>query len=151
VGIHDYEDDPAKLRARYHSEHVEHGGMPDVLLNGWPGGRVITLEDHPHRGQPIMLTEFGGIAQSANSQPGSGVWGYSTSDSGTDLGERYTSLLEAVHDIDAFAGFCYTQFTDTFQEANGLFLADRTPKFDLEQMRRATEGAQRRPTQVLLP
>ena len=27
-----------------------------------PGGRVLTLDGYPHRGQPIMLTEFGGIA-----------------------------------------------------------------------------------------
>ena len=27
-----------------------------------------------------------------------------------------------------FSGFCYTQFADTFQEANGLLYADRTPK-----------------------
>ena len=27
-----------------------------------PGGRILTLDGYPHRGQPIMLTEFGGIA-----------------------------------------------------------------------------------------
>ena len=27
-----------------------------------------------------------------------------------------------------FSGFCYTQFADTFQEANGLLREDRTPK-----------------------
>jgi hypothetical protein len=37
-----------------------------------------------------------------------------------------------------FSGFCYTQFADTFQEANGLLYADRTPKLPLEQIRVAT-------------
>ena len=37
-----------------------------------------------------------------------------------------------------FSGFCYTQFADTFQEANGLLRADRTPKFPLERIRQAT-------------
>jgi len=36
-----------------------------------------------------------------------------------------------------FSGFCYTQFADTFQEANGLLTADRTPKIPIEQIARA--------------
>jgi hypothetical protein len=32
------------------------------------------------------------------------------------------------------SGFCYTQFADTFQEANGLLYEDRTPKFPTETM-----------------
>jgi hypothetical protein len=38
------------------------------------------------------------------------------------------------------SGFCYTQFTDTYQEANGLLYADRTPKFPVERIRAATLG-----------
>ena len=40
------------------------------------------------------------------------------------------------------AGFCYTQFTDTYQERNGILYADRTPKFPIEQIARATRGPQ---------
>jgi hypothetical protein len=47
----------------------------------------------------------------------------------------------AVNRIELFAGFCYTQLTDTFQEANGLFKGDRTPKFSIQAMARATRGA----------
>ena len=42
------------------------------------------------------------------------------------------------------AGFCYTQFTDTYQEANGLLYADRTPKIPLERIAAATAGPRRR-------
>jgi hypothetical protein len=38
------------------------------------------------------------------------------------------------------AGFCYTQFADTYQEANGLLYADRTPKAPLEEIAAATRG-----------
>jgi len=38
------------------------------------------------------------------------------------------------------AGFCYTQFADTYQEANGLLFGDRKPKIPLEEIRRATLG-----------
>ena len=34
----------------------------------------------------------------------------------------------------------YTQFTDTYQEANGLLYMDRTPKIPIEDIKRATSG-----------
>ena len=37
-----------------------------------------------------------------------------------------------------FSGFCYTQFADTFQEANSLLYADRTPKIPLADICAAT-------------
>jgi hypothetical protein len=43
-----------------------------------------------------------------------------------------------VRNSTVLSGFCYTQFTDTYQEANGLLYADRTPKFPIEQIRAAT-------------
>jgi hypothetical protein len=42
--------------------------------------------------------------------------------------------------LPLLAGFCYTQFTDTYQEANGLLYADRTPKFPLDRIACATSG-----------
>jgi hypothetical protein len=45
-----------------------------------------------------------------------------------------------VRSLPVFAGFCYTQFADTYQEANGLLYADRTPKFPPEQIALATRG-----------
>ena len=89
-----------------------------------------------------MLTEFGGIAFT----PGPAeTWGYSRSSSADELADQYSRLLAAVHALPLLAGFCYTQFSDTYQEANGLLYADRTPKFALEEMALATRGP-RRPT-----
>jgi hypothetical protein len=34
-------------------------------------------------------------------------------------------------------GYCYTQLTDVFQEQNGLFDAQRRPKFDVARLRAA--------------
>ena len=45
-----------------------------------------------------------------------------------------------VRGLPLLAGFCYTQFADTYQEANGLLYADRTPKFPIEQIALATGG-----------
>jgi hypothetical protein len=44
-----------------------------------------------------------------------------------------------------FSGFCYTQFADTFQEANGLLNADRTPKIPMEQINAATRNIKYEP------
>jgi hypothetical protein len=141
IGIHDYDDDPDRLRARYRAVDVGDGTSPDLTASDWAGGRVTTLEGHPHVGQPIMLTEFGGIALHDDRTPtgnADAVWGYSAEATARDLEARYGHLLAAVSDVEAFSGFCYTQFTDTFQEANGLFYADRTPKIDIDRLRIAT-------------
>ena len=85
-----------------------------------------------------MLTEFGGIAYAIGENPEAHTWGYERSSNISELEIKYAALLEAVTTIEVFSGFCYTQFTDTFQEANGLLYADRTPKFPLEAIRAAT-------------
>lgn len=135
VGIHDYDGSPARIHDRY-GPRVD---IDDLFCRRRPGGRLLVLEGHPHRGQPIVLTEFGGIAIKDRGN-GSEVWGYTLSEDGTDLEERFSTLLRAVTRVELFAGFCYTQLTDTFQEANGLLTADRRPKFPIERIRRATLG-----------
>ena len=46
-------------------------------------------------------------------------------------------VLETVRSLSLLAGFCYTQFADTYQEANGLVYADRTPKIPIGRHRAA--------------
>ena len=46
-----------------------------------------------------------------------------------------------VRNLALLAGFCYTQFSDTYQEANGLLYADRRPKIPLTRVAEATAGA----------
>jgi beta-galactosidase/beta-glucuronidase len=132
LAIHDYDNTPQRLIARYGAEVK----LADLLDRQRPGGRVLTLDGYPHQGQPIMLTEFGGIAYGKEEQ----IWGYVRSTEVSELQSRYTALLAAIHSVELFSGFCYTQLTDTFQEANGLLYADRTPKFPIEAMAAATLG-----------
>lgn len=150
VGIHDYDPDLKNLRERYGAESAPEPGC--LFEQRRPAGRILTLDEHPHRGQPIMLTEFGGIAfqpQHLESTPmamPSGhdtkkVWGYSVARSAEELAERYAQLLETIVQAQLFSGFCYTQFSDTFQEANGLLNADRTPKVPLERINAATRAS----------
>ncbi|MBV9506771.1 MAG: glycoside hydrolase family 2 [Acidobacteriia bacterium] len=131
VGIHDYDDDPQRIVRRYGIDEV-----PRLFKRERPGGRLLLLEGQAHE-QPIMLTEFGGIALSRNVLA---TWGYSRTDNPEDFGKRYFELLTVVRCLPILAGFCYTQFTDTYQEANGLLYADRTPKIPLEHIALATRG-----------
>jgi beta-galactosidase/beta-glucuronidase len=132
VGIHDYDSDPERIARRYHAEEVR----PRLFRRERPGGRLLVLEGQPHTDHPIVLSEFGGIA--CATEPG--TWGYSRCANPEHFAERYATLLRTVRSLDLLAGFCYTQFADTYQEANGLLHADRRPKFPLAQISEATCG-----------
>jgi hypothetical protein len=133
IGIHDYDERPARIARRYGIDEIE----AKLFTHARPGGRMLLVgEDHP-KSHPIVLTEFGGIALAKEEN----TWGYSRSDTSAHLLERYRALLEVVRSLPALAGFCYTQFTDTYQEANGLLYADRTPKAPFEEIAEATTGS----------
>ena len=133
IGIHDYDHEPERILGRYGP-----GDIPQLFKRERPGGRLLSIGDEPHD-QPIMITEFGGIACSEDLL---GTWGYSRAANAEDFADRYLNLLRAIRSIPLLAGFCYTQFTDTYQETNGILRADRTPKFPLESIALATRGPQ---------
>jgi beta-galactosidase/beta-glucuronidase len=136
IGIHDYDANIEHLRQRYGTESA-----PQQLFDRRrPGGRVLTLDGYPHRGQPIMLTEFGGIAYVKKPEPGvKQTWGYTRAKTDGEFSTMYKELMEVVIHTPLFSGFCYTQFADTFQEANGLLCADRTPKIPIEEIAKVTK------------
>jgi hypothetical protein len=136
IGIHDYDSDPCHFRARYGPEV-----KPQELVDRrWAAGRILTLDGFPHRGQPICLTEFGGVARLEGDAESSGAWGYTIAKDAADFEQRITSLIEVVRTTAMFSGFCYTQFTDTFQESNGLLTADRSMKIPAEKIAAAVRG-----------
>src|SRR4051812_32563024 len=97
-----------------------------------PSGRMLAIGDFYHDEKPIMLTEFGGIACSGSvSTTVKNAWGYSVCSTEELFAKQFTELLEVVLALKVFGGFCYTQLTDTFQEANGLLRADRSPKLPI--------------------
>ncbi len=132
IAIHDYDDSLERMKRRYSSPEA----IPNLFKNALPAGRLVSLAADQQRNQPIMLTEFGGLTLSRDP----GAWGYSRVGSSEEFAERYMRLLAVVRSTSLFAGFCYTQFADTYQETNGLLYADRTPKFPIEEIRVATSG-----------
>jgi hypothetical protein len=145
IGIHDYDPDPQHLRVRYGPEV-----KPQELVDRrWTAGRILTLDGHPHRGQPICLTEFGGVSFADPTNPAHAQeWGYVVTSSLSEYEERCCALIEVARTTALFSGFCYTQFADTFQEANGLLTANREPKIPLERIAAAVRGGQLLPVSV---
>lgn len=133
IGIHDYDDDPARIGRRYGTEEL----APRLFKRERPGGRLLVLEGGDHDSQPVVLSEFGGIAYCHSSENG---WGYTWCHTPEEFAEKFMDLLSVVRSLNVLAGFCYTQFTDTYQEVNGLLFADRTPKIPIEDIRLAMEG-----------
>ena len=133
IGIHDYDQDPAKLARRYHAHDV----LPLLFKRERPGGRVLALEGEQHAEMPLVLTEFGGFAYSA--EPA--TWGYARAQTPDEFALRYKQLLDVVRSLSTLCGFCYCQFADTYQECNGLLFADRTPKISIVDIHQATRGS----------
>jgi len=134
IGIHDYDDQPERIGKRYGIDDLE----SKLFNRERPGGRMLFLGSERQWNQPIVLTEFGGIACGKENKD---TWGYSRTETTEQLLEKYSALLGTVRNLPALAGFCYTQFTDTYQEANGLLYADRSSKVPLEKIARATAGS----------
>ena len=94
-----------------------------------PAGRKIICDDNDYVGQPIIFSEYGGIAYDKDSKNGN--WGYG------DGAKTESEMLERIKDLTEglkgtyFQGFCYTQLTDVQQEVNGLCDENLKPKFDI--------------------
>jgi beta-galactosidase/beta-glucuronidase len=122
--LHDYATADV-LRARYRSieSALEATGRP----------RQPYLPGRAFRGEPMVVSEFGGVASA-----GSG-FGYSQFYGDEEMLRIYREMVEALMQPGPVVGFCYTQLTDIEHEQNGLLTFDRHRKADLELIRKATE------------
>ena len=129
LSIHDYEiksaeEFPIKYNGNYDGMH--------------PQGWALFADGHSYKGQPVLFTEFGGIAfvNEANGE----AWGYGNgAKNADDLCERLEQLIKGIAKTE-FQGYCYTQLTDVQLEVNGLLYADRTPKVELDKLRKIFEN-----------
>lgn len=103
------------------------------IFQSQPSRRAIYANGFSYQGDPILLTEFGGIAYRIGPNQG---WGYTSVNSEDDFVREYGRVLEAVYGSKAIHGFCYTQLTDVEQEVNGLLTYDRRPKCDLNEIKK---------------
>jgi len=91
------------------------------------------LPGYRYEGQPIILSEFGGVAFAGKG------WGFTTVRSAEEFIAGYGAMVEALMAQGPVQGFCYTQLTDIEQEQNGLLTFDRRPKVDPDRLRPLTQ------------
>lgn len=93
------------------------------------------IKNEVYAGQPIVVTECGGIAlrkeviHGSFNNSTSNDWGYTFTLSDDFLSE-YRRIISAIYDSEILSGFCYTQLSDIEQEKNGLLTEDHIYKFD---------------------
>ncbi len=126
--LHDYEESGDVLKERYLA-------CKDRILAGkaYPGrDRKAFAQGYGYRGQPVMISEFGGIAFN-NDDSG---WGYGNKvDGKEDFLRRFDRITTAIKELPYVCGYCYTQVTDVQQEINGLMDAQRNFKVDADKIR----------------
>ncbi len=88
------------------------------LLFGKENVQTPYLRGFGEQNSPLFISEFGGYGFSL----------YKHEDS--SLGDFLRKHIDMITKSPAMQGFCYTQFTDTFDEKNGLFTFARVPKID---------------------
>lgn len=125
VGIHDYEDDGDRLYKTYEDK--------EKLLNYTAVGKMLCSQAFSYGGEPVLLSEFGGIAMQDGREES---WGYHEKVAdGRVLKDKIQRLMASIRRLPYMSGYCYTQLTDVEQETNGLLYADRSPKIGLEEIR----------------
>ncbi|GGD61875.1 glycoside hydrolase family 2 protein [Paenibacillus nasutitermitis] len=127
--LHDYVESGAEFSERYKDQENIVGNK--IAFNKH---KHAMAQGYEYKGQPIIISEYGGIAFC--SEEG---WGYGNQvKNEEEFLKRFESVTQAIKDIDYISGFCYTQITDVQQEVNGLLTEDRQPKIELKKIREIT-------------
>ena len=108
----------------------------------YTGGNAETVEhykkffagNYRYQGQPIVFSEFAGIAFEKDDGKG---WGYGKSvKTEADFLKRYGDMLRYIGERKELRGFCMTQLTDVYQEKNGLVTMDRREKVSAAELKK---------------
>jgi beta-galactosidase/beta-glucuronidase len=113
--VHDYGDSAAI--ARRVSSLAE-------LFRPLPSARPLYADGFDYRGEPILITEYGGIFQAVGVEG----FGYLVARDNEDFVQQLAALTGTLLESTLVSGFCYTQLADVEHEQNGLLTADRRPK-----------------------
>ena len=124
ITLHDYEEVGDTLYKRY-TEYKDQILTTEVYHRG----KSALANGYEYKGQPIIISEYGGIAFN-NDDSG---WGYGNKvNTKEDFIKRFDDITTAVKKIPYCCGFCYTQVSDVQQEINGLMDMERNFKVEPE-------------------
>ena len=131
ITIHDYAEDGDEFY-RHYMNHIQ-----EILKNErFPSREKAAFADgYEYKGQPIMITEYGGIAFQTDKG-----WGYGNQVSDEkEFLNRFKNITEAIKRIPWCCGYCYTQLTDVQQEVNGLLSENRAYKVSPDKVKAINE------------
>lgn len=123
ITLHDYEENGESFAERYSDKEA-------VLSNkiSFNGHKFAFAQGYEYKGQPVIVSEYGGIA--FTDEKG---WGYGNQvATEQQFLDRYDRITSAIKQTPYISGYCYTQITDVQQEVNGLLKENREPKLPLE-------------------
>ncbi len=128
ITLHDYEENGSHFFQRYNeckdkilTTEVYHSNHKSAFANGYA-----------YKGQPIIVSEYGGIAFDSGSQG----WGYGNKVQGEEqFLARFDQITTAIKKTPYICGYCYTQVSDVQQEVNGLMDSERNFKVNPEKIR----------------
>lgn len=124
--IHDYIEDGDQFAKIYKNKGEIVNAAPSIVSN-----KANYAKGYSYKGQPIVISEYGGIA--FNKSAG---WGYGKKvTTEEEFIERFKKITHAIMNTDYICGFCYTQLTDVQQEVNGLMDEHHRVKFDVNRIR----------------
>ena len=110
ITLHDYTQDGQQLKKMF-------GTLDAILeLKMKPHDKGLFADGYGYRGQPILLSEFGGVKFEDPAQ----------------FAGLLAEVIGAVRESPLIQGCCYTQLTDIENERNGLLTYQREPKIPLE-------------------
>lgn len=124
LAIHDYASLGNELKVKYNE---------NTYNDTFQTFRRVLANGNTYNGQPVLLSEFGGIM--FEKDQGDGHWGYNSAAKNDDeFFGRLKALVDGIYEAD-FQGFCYTQLTDVQQEVNGLLDDEHNLKIDSKKVR----------------
>lgn len=130
ITIHDYEQDGDKLKAKFPNALAA-----STVKYEWRGKGAMA-DGYTYKGQPMMLTEFGGTAFKDSYGGENKSWGYGEGvKDNLDFLHRLELLVKDTLELDCFEGYCYTQLSDVEQEVNGLVNTKREYKLPKEALK----------------
>ncbi len=122
ITLHDYTQDAVSLKQRL----LDH--RDEILSDRTTpyAARPVFAQGFAYRGQPVIVSEYGGLAIRRDDLP----WSFGCKVEREDFVSRFDSLTTALKEIPYLCGYCYTQATDVQQEINGQMNMDRSFKVD---------------------
>lgn len=133
--VHDYEGEVGTFASHYKDL--------EALWEYRPAGKAHYVGGFSYSGEPVMVSEFGGIQCLADQSSESGKnWGYTSVNSSREFSDNLHLLFQALLKSKLVQGYCYTQLTDIGTETNGLLTIGRKPKLPLSVIRGINNGLQ---------